>query len=81
MRILANFPDDNPRPRRYDYRLIFDGHIRELEPGIDFTCQPASLVGTMRGAARRRGIAVEIRRYVRPEDEQVVVAVKAERST
>jgi hypothetical protein len=80
MKILAEFPDNNPPARRYDYRVMFDGHIRELEPGIDFTCQPASLVSTIRSAARRRGITVEIRRYPRREDQQVVVTVKADRS-
>lgn len=79
MRILERFPHYASSSKRYDWNVIFDGHIRELEPGIDFACQPASLVRNVRIAARKRGIAVQVRHYTRPEDEQVVVAVKADR--
>lgn len=77
MRILFDFPPHSARGRRYDWTLILDGQIRELERGVDFACEPASFVKTVRKAARRHGIAVEVRRYSRPEDRQPVVAVKA----
>jgi hypothetical protein len=63
--------------RRYDWDVIFDGCIRELERGIDFDCQPASLVARVREAARRRGVTVDVRSYTRLEDRRLVVAVKA----
>ena len=80
MRIITEIPDDDARIKRYDWNLVFDGHTRELEQGIDFTCQPSSLTSTVRGAARRRGIDVDVRSYTRSEDQQVVVAVRANRA-
>jgi hypothetical protein len=77
MRVLFDFPPHSMRGRRYDWDLILDGRIRELERGVDFACKPSSLVESVRKAARRRQVAVEIRSYTRPEDRRVVVAVKA----
>ncbi len=77
MRVLFEFPPHSLRGRRYDWDLILDGHIRELERGVDFACKPASLVGAVRRAARRRRVQVEVRSYTRPEDRRAVVAVQA----
>jgi hypothetical protein len=75
MNIIIQVPTDRSSSRRYDWKVIFDGYRRELEQGIDFDCQPASFVRTVRRAARRRDIPVEARSYLR--DRTTVVAVKA----
>ena len=77
MRVLAEFPLDGVRRRRYDWDLLFDGRPRELERGVDFDCLPSSLVRTVRRAARRRRVAVLVRSYFRGEDRRAVVAVEA----
>jgi hypothetical protein len=75
--LISEFPPHSIRGKRFDWDVIFDGYIRELERGIDFDCQPASLVARVREAARRRNLAVDVRSYTRPEDWRTVVAVKA----
>lgn len=75
MNIIIQVPTNESSSRRYDWNVIFDGYRRELERGIDFRCQPASFVRTVRRAAARRGIRVDARSYVR--DREAVVVVKA----
>lgn len=75
MKIIIQVPTDRNPIGRYDWAVLFDGHRRELEQGIDFDCQPASFVRTVKRAACRQGISVETRSYLR--DQEAVVAVKA----
>jgi len=78
MRVISDFPPYSMRGKRYDWDLIFDGRVRELERAIDFDCDPSSLVSTVRAAARRHGVRVTVRKYVRQEDQREIVAVRAE---
>jgi len=77
MRELSEFPADSIRRRRYDWRLLLDGRIRELEQDIDFDCRPASLVTTVKQNARKRELEVLVRSYAREEDQRDVVVVQA----
>jgi hypothetical protein len=80
MRVISDFPSYSMKGKRYDWDMILDGHTRELERGIDFDCDPSSLVATVRAAARRQNVKVIVRSYVRREDRRQIVAVRAERS-
>jgi hypothetical protein len=77
MRLIDDLPPRSSRRHRYDWDLLFDGKLRELEAGIDFDCRPSSLAVTMRRAASRRGMTVTIHSYLRAEDGRAVVAVQA----
>lgn len=76
MRVIAAVPPRSRRRRRYDWDLLFDGALRELEHGVDFDCRPSSLPVTIRRAARDRGTTVTVHTYVRA-DGRAVVAVQA----
>jgi hypothetical protein len=75
MRVIAELPPRSSRRRRYDWDLILDGKLRELEWGVDFDCRPSSLAVTIRRAARQRGVAVVVHSYLR--EDRPVVAVQA----
>jgi hypothetical protein len=75
MRVIAELPPRSSRRRRYDWDLLFDGALRELEYGVDFTCRPSSLPVTIRRAARSRGTRVVVHSYLR--DGCPFVAVQA----
>jgi hypothetical protein len=75
VRIIDEFPPYTVK--RCNYTPILDGRIHELEYGSDFTCDPSSFASSVRQAAHRRGIPVDVRRYVRREDGRRVVAVRA----
>jgi hypothetical protein len=75
MKVIAELPPRSARRRRYDWDLIFDGKLRELEWGIDFDCRPSSLAVTIRRAARERGVAVIVHSYL--HGDRPVVAVQA----
>ncbi len=77
MRIISEPPPRSSRRRQYDWDLILDGQLRELEWGVDFDCRPSSLVVTVRRAARERRKSVEVHSYLRPGDRRSVVAVRA----
>jgi hypothetical protein len=77
MRVISELPSRSRRRRRYDWDLLFDGKLRELEWGLDFDCRPSSLAVTVRRAAGRRGTRVAIHSYPRPDDGRAVVAVQA----
>jgi hypothetical protein len=75
MRVIAELPPRSSRRRRYDWDLILDGRLWELEWGVDFDCRPSSLAVTIRRAARERGVAVVVHSYLRGD--RPVVAVQA----
>ncbi|HZV75348.1 MAG TPA: hypothetical protein VFF79_16685 [Conexibacter sp.] len=75
MRVIAELPPRSTRRRRYDWDLILDGTLRELEWGVDFDCRPSSFAVTIRRAARERGAAVVVHSYL--QDDRPVVAVQA----
>lgn len=75
MKVIAELPPRSSRRRHYDWDLIFDGQLRELEWGVDFDCRPSSLPVTIRRAARERGVPVVVHSYV--HDDRPVVAVQA----
>lgn len=75
MRVIDELPPRSSRRRRYDWDLILDGRLRELEWHIDFDCRPSSLAVTIRRAARERGVAVVVHSYLRAG--RPVVAVQA----
>lgn len=77
MRIIAELPSRSARRRRYDWDLLFDGELRELEWGVDFDCRPTSLPVTIRRAARERGRTVVVHTYLREHDGRPLVAVQA----
>ncbi|HET6447605.1 MAG TPA: hypothetical protein VFG31_00750 [Conexibacter sp.] len=77
MRVITELPSRSSRRRRYDWDLIFDGQLRELEWGVDFDCRPSSLAVTIRRAARERDTTVVIHSYPRRADGRPVVAVQA----
>ncbi len=77
MRVISELPPRSGRRRRYDWDLIFDGALRELEWGVDFDCRPSSLAVTIRRAAGKRGTTVVIHSYPRAGDGTAVVAVQA----
>jgi len=75
MRVIAELPPRSARRRRYDWDVILDGKLRELEWGVDFDCRPSSLAVTVRRAARVRGTAVVVHSYLRGD--RPVIAVRA----
>jgi len=75
MRVIAELPPRSDRRRRYDWDVILDGKLRELEWGVDFDCRPSSLAVTIRRAARVRGTTVVVHSYLRGD--RPVVAVQA----
>ena len=75
MKVIAELPPRSSRRRRYDWDLIFDGKLRELEWGLDFDCRPSSLAVTIRRAARERDVPVVVHSYLRGA--RPVVAVQA----
>jgi hypothetical protein len=77
MRVISELPSRSRRRRRYDWDLLFDGQLRELEWGLDFDCRPSSLAVTIRRAAGRRGTTVVIHSYPRVDDGRAVLAVQA----
>lgn len=77
MRVIAELPSRSAHRRRYDWDLLFDGRLRELEWGVDFDCRPSSLAVTIRRAARERGTKVRIHSYPRADDGRAVIAVQA----
>jgi hypothetical protein len=77
MRVISELPSRSRRRRRYDWDLLFDGKLRELEWGVDFDCRPSSLAVTIRRAAGRRGTTVVIHSYLREDDGRAVLAVQA----
>ena len=79
MRVIAELPPRSARRRRYDWDLILDGELRELEWGVDFDCRPSSLAVTVRRAARVRGTAVRVHSYLRAERPFVAVQALAHR--
>jgi hypothetical protein len=77
MRVISELPPRSSQRRHYDWDLILDGKLRELEWGVDFDCRPSSLVVTIRRAARERGTTVVVHSYPRRADNRPVVAVQA----
>jgi hypothetical protein len=77
MKFISQLPPSSSRRRRYNWPLILDGRLRELEWRVDFDCRPSSLLVTIRRAARERGMRVRLHHYVRPDDDWPVVAVQA----
>jgi hypothetical protein len=77
MRLIHELPPPSSHRRRYDWPLLFDGRLRELEWRVDFDCRPSSLLVTIRRAAQERGTSVRLHHYVRPDDDWPVVAVQA----
>jgi hypothetical protein len=75
MRVIERLPPRSAKRRRYDWDLILDGKLRELEWGVDFDCRPSSLAVTIRRAARERGVAVVVHSYLRGD--RPFVAVQA----
>ena len=75
MRVISELPPRSDRRRRYDWDLILDGTLRELEWGVDFDCRPSSLAVTIRRAARERDTTVRVHSYLR--EERPVIAVQA----
>jgi len=75
MRVIAELPPRSTRRRRYNWDVILDGKLRELEWGVDFDCRPSSFAVTIRRAARVRGTAVVVHSYLR--EDRPVIAVQA----
>jgi hypothetical protein len=77
VRVIGALPSRSRRRWRYDWDLLFDGKLRELEWGTDFDCRPSSLAVTIRRAASRRGMTAVIHSYPRADDGRAVIAVQA----
>ena len=77
MRVIDDLPPRSSRRRRYDWTLLFDGQLRELEWRVDFDCRPSALLVTIRRAALERGTRVRLHHYVRSDDDWPVIAVQA----
>jgi hypothetical protein len=45
----------------YPYAEWLDGQIRQLEPGIDYTAKPQSVVASIRQTAENRGLKLRSR--------------------
>jgi len=78
MRVIAKLPPRSSRRRYYDWDVILDGKLRELEWGVDFDCRPSSFSVTVRRAARERGVTAAVHSYLR--EGRPVVAVQAQLS-
>jgi len=57
--------DSIPGRQYYPWGEWFDGKVRLLEPGVDFTCEPVGMRSAAYSAAKKAGIKVVAR--VRPE--------------
>lgn len=60
----------------YPYDEWLDGKIRQLEPGIDYTAKPQSLVALIRQTAEARGLKLRSR-FVVENKEITGVVVQA----
>jgi hypothetical protein len=57
--------DSIPGRQYYPWGEWFDGKVRLLEPGVDFTCEPVGMRSAAYSAAKKAGIKIVAR--VRPE--------------
>lgn len=58
MRIIDSMPAGTGKRARYPWNEWFDGQVRQLENGVDFTCTPEGLRTTIHTAAKRMGFKV-----------------------
>lgn len=57
--VVDSFPK---QPSQYPYADWADGRIHKLIPGIDFTCEAASMVASATGYYKRHSIPVRVSR-------------------
>lgn len=60
--VVDSFPTGIRQPSQYPYMDWVDGRIHKLMPGVDFTCEPRSMVLTAKAYYKRHSIPVRISR-------------------
>lgn len=68
------FPENGGGKTQYDWDVILDGKIRELERGKDYTCKETTFATLARKAAKQRGMVVK---SAKSDAGIVIQAVKA----
>ena len=60
MKTLKNFEFDGASRSTYDWNMLLNGKIYEMESGVDFTCKSVAFVSLARSTAKKRGLKVQI---------------------
>jgi hypothetical protein len=61
MKTLKNFdfPTSGAAKATYDWDLLLDGKVRQLDEGLDYTCKSATLITLARATAKKRGLTLK----------------------
>ena len=61
MKVIKEIPEELNNRSRFDWDVILDGQLWQMEQGVDFQTDATAFGSTVRSAAARRGIGVKIK--------------------